>query len=300
MKKVLKDLKPENENYSFSFNGDFEDFGIRLTPPTPPAEPVAVLASPGPAPAAHPAPVIALVPPAPPKKPLEYLKTLDLPTNTLYLIDGKKHPGKSGKAALAKLKNENINSVQIYHAGAAQEQFGNEGKEGVVVVKTGKSDPDNFLLQEFGEDRANREVIRREFHNDIRQEEHDIRMREHELRMKEHEEQTRERIKENEERAKEHAIRMQEHEVRVRENEIRAKEAEKRAAQFEKIKQELVKDKLINTNDKKLSIQINQEGFTVNGVKQPAAIYDKYKKLFYPDRTDWSGSFSETINITED
>ncbi len=88
--------------------------------------------------------------------------------------------------------------------------------------------------------------------------------------------------------------------MRVQENEIRAKEAEKRAAQFDKVKQELVQDKLINLNDKKLSIQINQEGFIVNGVKQPTAVYEKYKKLFYPDRTDWSGSFSETINITED
>ncbi|RDC65197.1 M56 family metallopeptidase [Adhaeribacter pallidiroseus] len=297
MKEVLKDLKPENESISFSFNGDLDDFGRLLLPPAP----LAALTPPVPAPAPAPiAPIIPLTPPLPPKKPLEYLKTLDLPTNTLYIIDGKKHPGKSGKAALAKLKNENINSVQIYHAEAAQKQFGNEGKEGVVVVKTGKSDPNNFLLQEIGDDRTNRVEISREFMNDLRQEEHDGRMREHELRMREHEEQTRARMRENEERLKEHAIRMQEHEERAREHEIRAKEHEKRAAQFEKIKQELIKDKLIDANSKKLAIQINQEGFTINGVKQPAAVYDKYKKLFYPDKTDWSGSFSETINITED
>jgi len=304
-KKALADIEAENKIYGFTFNGDFDDFAKSMPDPLPAVRALAALVAP-PVPLASPAspapyvPLVPPVPPAPPKKPLEYLKNLDLAANTLYIIDGKKHQGKAGKAALAKLKNENINSVQIYHAGAAREQFGDEGKDGVVVIKTGKNDPNNFLLQEIGEDRANRATIRQEFFNDWQQEdqaqrneEHRLQMEEHAQRMKEHELQTKARIKE-------HELLVKEHEKQAREHEKIAKEHKKKADRFEKVKDEMVKDKIINPDSKQLSIQINQDGFTVNGVKQPAAVYDKYKKLFFPDRKDWSGSFNETINITED
>ena len=321
-KEALKKLEPDDkDDFSFSFNGDFDDFGKLLTPPAPAVAPLAALAAPMPMPAfpaVPPAPVAAIVPPLPPKKPLEYLKTLDLPTNTLYLIDGKKYPGKSGKAALGKLKNENINSVQIYHAEAAQKQFGAEGKDGVVVVKTGKSDPNNFLLQEIGDDRTPMEILRQNFVNgQIRanqkisrmEAEQNLLSQQQKVQLEDLERQTKDFQKDHNVRLKEHQMRMKEHQVRMnKELEVRLKEHEvhmkkehqKRTARFEEIKQELINDKLIEANSKKLSIQINQDGLTINGVKQPAAVYEKYKKLLHPDRTDWSGSFSETINITED
>ncbi|QNF33003.1 M48 family metalloprotease [Adhaeribacter swui] len=280
-KEALKEVESENKTYAFSYSGNADGFG--KMPPIPPMPAV---------PGVPAIPAMPPLPPVPPKKPLEYLRTLDLPTNTLYIIDGTKYLGKSGKAALAKLKDDKINSVQIYHAEAAKSRFGDEGKDGVVVIKTGVSDPNNFLLQEIGDDQTSQEEI---FKN-LRENQEQL-AKEHELRLKNFELQNKARLKEHEIRLKEHEARAKEHEMRAKEHAKRAKEHEKRAAQFEKIKQELIKDKLIEADAKKMSIQINQDGLTINGVKQPAAVFDKYKKLFFPERQDWSGSFNDSINI---
>ena len=100
-------------------------------------------------------------------------------------------------------------------------------------------------------------------------------------------------MRENQDRMREHQIRLKEHEVRVKEN-------KKREASFEEIKKELVKDKLIDPNNKNLSLNIGKNGFYLNGTKQPDAVFEKYKKLFFPNRTDWSGNFNESINISVD
>ncbi|PSR55429.1 hypothetical protein AHMF7605_18920 [Adhaeribacter arboris] len=314
-KKALKKLESNNNQYSFSYRGDFDDFSDVPVPPVPPVEPVPAV------------PSFEAFPPFPPfpsfpakmKSPLEYLRSDEVTEKTLLVIDGKKTHKAKGQNPLAGLSDDNIRGINVLEGEKAAQKYGKEGKDGVVEVYTGPgkghffyygSDEDDETLRQHAAhvSRAEDERLRYQdrmrenlrFQNDrniARLKEQEIRMKAEEARMKEHEV----RMKADEKRRmKEHEIRMQEHEARMKEHAIRAKEHEARAAQFEEIKKELVKDKLIDANSKNLSININQDGFTLNGVKQPAAIFEKYKKLFFPDRKDWSGSFNQSININED
>ncbi|QMU30763.1 M56 family metallopeptidase [Adhaeribacter radiodurans] len=305
-KKALERLELDRNQLSFSYSGDFDHFSDVPVPPVPPASPVYAVFPP-----------IPPVPPVPPfpakvKNPLEYLRSDEVTDKTLVVIDGKKTHKAKGQNSLPGLTDDNIRGINILKGEDATRKYGDEGKDGVVEVYTGKgkghffyynSDADSTTLRQHAANvgRAEEErlhhLARMRQHLELQTKENEKRMQEQEVRMKE----LAIRMKADEgRRLKEHEARMKEHEIRMKEHKEREKEHRARAAQFEKIKKELIKDKLIDENSKNLSININQDGFTLNGVKQPAAVFEKYKKLFFPDRKDWSGSFNQSININED
>ncbi|MFC5271081.1 M56 family metallopeptidase [Adhaeribacter terreus] len=84
-------------------------------------------------------------------------------------------------------------------------------------------------------------------------------------------------------------------ELRAKAAEARAKAAKERTERLEKLKTELRKDKLIGENDKSFNYQINKDGLTINGKKQPKATFEKYKKLFHPG-LEKGGNYNEVIN----
>ncbi|MDX5482246.1 MAG: M48 family metalloprotease, partial [Hymenobacteraceae bacterium] len=55
--------------------------------------------------------------------------------------------------------------------------------------------------------------------------------------------------------------------------------AQQRKDQMQQVRKELVKDGIIDKDTSNLSIQMNNEGFYVNGKKQSQEMYEKYKKL---------------------
>ncbi|MDQ4141035.1 MAG: M48 family metalloprotease [Bacteroidota bacterium] len=300
-KKALKKLESERNQFSFSYRGDSDKFSDLLpaVPPVPPVEPVPPLPPVDPV-----APVLPPVPPLPPnvKSPLEYLRSDEVTDKTLLVINGKKtHKGK-GQDPLAGINSDNLREVNVLKGEKAIRKYGNEGKDGVVEITTGPGKGYSFT---FESDEIDEELKKHE-ENMRLHEEHARKMeeqfRKNEKILRDGTSQSRLRLRERDNKAwqKEHEARLKEHEIRMKEHEKREKEHRVRAAQFEEIKKELIKDKLIDANSKKLSIQINQDGFTINGVKQPTAVFEKYKKLFFPNEKDRSGSFNQTINIVED
>ncbi|MDQ3291944.1 MAG: M48 family metalloprotease [Bacteroidota bacterium] len=307
-KRALRKLESERNQFSFSYSGDFDGF-TDLIPPVPPVPPVE------PVPSVPPLdPMFPPVPPVPPKvkSPMEYLRSDEVTEKTLLVIDGKKTHKAKGQNPLAGLTDNNIRGINILNGEKATRKYGDEGKDGVVEVYTGPgkghffyydSDADSATLRQHAanvsraEDERLQHLDRMREHLELQKKGHEASMKEHKARMKELE--TRMKAEEGR-RLKEHEARIKEHEIRLKEHIEREKEHKARAAQFEDIKKELIKDKLIDANSKNLSIQINQDGFTINGVKQPTSVFEKYKKLFYPNEKDRSGSFNQSINIVED
>lgn len=270
VQQLLKKLG--NQQFNFTLDSSLFHPSLLPAPPTFPALPALPARPP--------------LPPLPPnvKTPLDYLRSAEVTEKTMLVIDGKKTRKVQGQNALAGLTNNNIRGIIILKGKNATQKYGNEGKDGVVEIITG---PGESYFFDFDTDeqealRKHEEALRRfgeearKHHEKDRENELNLRTQELKTRLKELEKQTKTNLQ----------AQLKEHEVRVKEQAIRLKE-------------ELIKDKLIQANSK-ISITINQDGFILNGVKQPTAVFDKYKKLFFPERKDWSGSFNQTITITED
>jgi bla regulator protein BlaR1 len=86
---------------------------------------------------------------------------------------------------------------------------------------------------------------------------------------------------------------------RAKAAEDRAKATVVRNERMEKLKAELRKDKLIGENDKNFIYKISKDGLYVNEKKQPAEMFEKYKKLFHPGMSN-SSTYNEVYVISDD
>ncbi|MGC4034721.1 MAG: M56 family metallopeptidase [Chitinophagaceae bacterium] len=128
----------------------------------------------------------------------------------------------------------------------------------------------------------NKEQEKRDAEQTIRNQEQEKRNAEQAIRNKEQEQRDAEQLirnKEQEQRNAEQAIRNKEQEQRNAEQEIRNKEQEVRNAETKKLIDDLISDKIIQ-NRYELTFKLTDDEFVVNGVKQSAEVFKKYKTKY--------------------
>ena len=301
--KLEKDFEYTNKeekdfNYNFNLNLDsniadfnFENFKMPAIPVMPVVPEMNIF------------PPIPPVPPLPalvPRKPLEYLKEKNISDKAIYIIDGKKLSGAAGKKAVEKLNNNNIVLLEIFGPEKAFDRYGDEGKNGVVVLKTAKGTQNKVTIRDYtgkGDDVNewvwNQNNQRSQFNEERLEQQHQRLRQITEERQKIQEQ----RMQEHSVRQKEHEARMEDHAERMKDHEARMKEHEKRMARLEEVKKQLIADKIINADDKEFSFRISNEGLYINDKKQPEAVYQKYLKLYYPDGKKPTGTFNDSFRV---
>jgi beta-lactamase regulating signal transducer with metallopeptidase domain len=129
----------------------------------------------------------------------------------------------------------------------------------------------------------NKEQERRNAEQVGRNQEHLERDKEQAVRNKEQERRNAEQVirnKEQEQRNAEQVVRNKEQEQRNAEQAIRNKEQEVRNAEMKKLTEDLITDGIIKDKRDLRSMSIDEDELIVNGVKQPADVFKKYKSKY--------------------